>query len=277
MMIEKIGHIKNPLSIIAVFAALAEISGTIVLPFIENQNQSVYMWFLMLFPFALLILFFLTLNFNHRVLYAPSDYKDERLFADLTNKATSHEKLQKIFYESQDVIESNLLNEGIRFEEENNNADKQAETDKYKDIVKRSPQASYMFAEELVLNTLSQDMQNDIERSVKFQKGNLKYIFDGVCETSTNITFIEVKYFRESLIGTRLGTQLKSIEKIIYSIPEISSKTVNVILAIATELQHEQFNKLTDPIGEMAKNFNYPLIIRVFNIEDLKREFLHNN
>lgn len=276
-MIEKIGHIKNPLSIIAVFAALAEISGTIVLPFIENQNQSVYMWFLMLFPFALLILFFLTLNFNHRVLYAPSDYKDERLFADLTNKATSHEKLQKIFYESQDVIESNLLNEGIRFEEENNNADKQAETDKYKDIVKRSPQASYMFAEELVLNTLSQDMQNDIERSVKFQKGNLKYIFDGVCETSTNITFIEVKYFRESLIGTRLGTQLKSIEKIIYSIPEISSKTVNVILAIATELQHEQFNKLTDPIGEMAKNFNYPLIIRVFNIEDLKREFLHNN
>ena len=41
-MVEKIGHIKNPLTVIAIFAAIAEISGTTVLPFIESENQGIY-------------------------------------------------------------------------------------------------------------------------------------------------------------------------------------------------------------------------------------------
>ncbi len=45
-MIEKIGTIKNPLTSIAIFAAIAEISGTVVLPFIAEANQSTYVWFL---------------------------------------------------------------------------------------------------------------------------------------------------------------------------------------------------------------------------------------
>lgn len=67
-MIEKVGPIKNPLTIIAIFAAIAEISGTIVLPFIDKTNQAIYVWFLMVFPILLILLFFLTLNFNHKVL-----------------------------------------------------------------------------------------------------------------------------------------------------------------------------------------------------------------
>jgi hypothetical protein len=73
-------HINNPLSIIAIFAGIAEISGTVVLPRIQPVNQYVFMWFLMLFPSALVMLFFITLIFKHKVLYAPSDYKDESNF-----------------------------------------------------------------------------------------------------------------------------------------------------------------------------------------------------
>jgi len=79
-LVEKIGHIKNPLTVIAIFAGIAEISGTTVLPFIEPENQSIYIWFLMIFPFFLVGIFFITLNFNRRALYAPSDYKDEKHF-----------------------------------------------------------------------------------------------------------------------------------------------------------------------------------------------------
>ncbi len=49
-MVEKITHVKNPLTVIAMFAGIAEISGTIVLPFIDVANQAIYIWFLMLFP-----------------------------------------------------------------------------------------------------------------------------------------------------------------------------------------------------------------------------------
>ena len=58
-MIEKIGHIKNPLTVIAMFAGIAEVSGSAVLPFIASENQKLYIYFLMCFPILLIILFLL--------------------------------------------------------------------------------------------------------------------------------------------------------------------------------------------------------------------------
>ena len=102
-MIEKIGHVKNPLTVIAIFAGIAEISGTVILPFLEKDNQEVYMWFLMLFPFFLVAVFFLTLNFNHRTLYSPSDYRDEQNFVSSMMKATALEQGEKLRKEVQEV------------------------------------------------------------------------------------------------------------------------------------------------------------------------------
>lgn len=79
-MTEKVGFIKNPLTIIAIFASITETSGSIILPFILPNNQFYFMWFLILFPTFLVVIFFITLNFNHKVLYSPSDYKDEANF-----------------------------------------------------------------------------------------------------------------------------------------------------------------------------------------------------
>lgn len=66
-------HLINPISIIAMFAALCEASATAVLPHLDEKNRQVYIWFLIIFPSVLVVLFFLTLNFNHHVLYAPRD------------------------------------------------------------------------------------------------------------------------------------------------------------------------------------------------------------
>lgn len=88
-MIEKVGPIKNPLTIIAIFAGIAEISGTAVLPFISQDNQAMYIWFLMIFPILLVSVFFLTLNFNHSVLYAPSDFREDKHFLDLADERQS--------------------------------------------------------------------------------------------------------------------------------------------------------------------------------------------
>ncbi|MBO2613096.1 hypothetical protein [Shewanella algae] len=83
------GIVKNPLSVIAIFAGVAEISGTGILPFIDAGNQELYIWFLMLFPFTLVLLFFATLNWNHRALYAPSDYKSDESFLESANGSKS--------------------------------------------------------------------------------------------------------------------------------------------------------------------------------------------
>lgn len=63
----------NPITIIAIFAALAEASATGVLPYLGEQDRKIYIWFLIAFPSALVVMFFLTLNFNHKALYMPPE------------------------------------------------------------------------------------------------------------------------------------------------------------------------------------------------------------
>lgn len=72
--------VTNPITLIAIFATLSETSAAITLPFLDNEERDLYVWFLISFPFYLLLLFFVTLNFNYRSLYAPSDFADERNF-----------------------------------------------------------------------------------------------------------------------------------------------------------------------------------------------------
>lgn len=70
--------ISNPMTVIAIFAFISETSAAVSLPFLDNAEREIYIWFLISFPFYLLLLFFITLNFNYRSLYAPSDFdKDD--------------------------------------------------------------------------------------------------------------------------------------------------------------------------------------------------------
>ena len=62
---------KSPLTIIAIFAGIIEASALASLPFLGEDSQSTYTWFLVGFPFFLTVLFFLTLNFNYKSLYSP--------------------------------------------------------------------------------------------------------------------------------------------------------------------------------------------------------------
>jgi hypothetical protein len=79
-MVEKIKAFNNPLTIIAIFAALAEVAGTVALGLVDKPPQQTFVLFVMGFPTLLVALFFVTLNFNPKVLYAPSDFRDEENF-----------------------------------------------------------------------------------------------------------------------------------------------------------------------------------------------------
>jgi hypothetical protein len=63
-MIEKIKQVTNPLTVIAIFAALAEIAGTVALAAVDKEFQGIFIWYVMLFPILLVVLFFITLKFQ---------------------------------------------------------------------------------------------------------------------------------------------------------------------------------------------------------------------
>lgn len=102
-MMDSIRHIKNPLTLISIFAGVAEVSGAAILPLLDTESQKIFIYFPMLFPTLTVSLFFLTLNFNHKTLYAPSDYKDEKNFVNPFGPATSEELVQKLNEETTEV------------------------------------------------------------------------------------------------------------------------------------------------------------------------------
>lgn len=85
---------KNPLSIIAILSVLTQASASTALPHINSENQEIYVWFLVLFPLVLVVLFFVTLNFNNKTLYSPSDFTSDASFihVNVTDANTSQAK-----------------------------------------------------------------------------------------------------------------------------------------------------------------------------------------
>ncbi|MGO4184680.1 hypothetical protein AB4Z45_32820 [Paenibacillus sp. MCAF9] len=75
--------VQNPLTIIAIFAGIAELAGTGVLIGLPIELQKTFMWFVMLFPVILVLSFFLVLIFKNNVLYAPSDFSNDQHYVDL--------------------------------------------------------------------------------------------------------------------------------------------------------------------------------------------------
>ncbi|KKA09190.1 hypothetical protein VP02_05265 [Pseudomonas ogarae] len=86
--------ITNPMTLIAIFATLSETSAAISLPFLDDQDREYYLWFLISFPFYLLLLFFITLNFNYRSLYSPSDFRKNKHFIKTMDDSPCRRKRQ---------------------------------------------------------------------------------------------------------------------------------------------------------------------------------------
>lgn len=113
-MIDKIKAVQNPLTIIAIFAALAEVAGTVALATVDRSLQSTFVWFVMAFPTLLVLLFFATLNFNAKVLYAPSDFRDEENFLSTLAGPRDIKESFKGLNEQLELTKQRLLSESLK-------------------------------------------------------------------------------------------------------------------------------------------------------------------
>jgi len=95
--------ISNPLTIIGIFAGIAEVAGTVILPFVSTELQHIFIWYVMGFPVLLVVIFFLTLNKNHKVLYAPSDFDNEDNFMKLLGAAKVDKEIEAVKLNNPDL------------------------------------------------------------------------------------------------------------------------------------------------------------------------------
>ncbi len=263
-MIEKIKKVSNPLTIIAIFAGLAEVSGTIVLPFLKEGSQDLYVWFLMIFPTILIFLFFLTLNFNHKVLYAPSDFQDEDNFLKLFGKPTAGDRLEKLSSEIE--AESEVVEDSIGSDISNMDL-------AYRNIIRRSTASTHYLAEELVITKLSQEF-DEIEKEVVLRSGKSQFLFDAIGKRSNQVYAIEVKYIKDSTSLKNVRSSLVKIQRTFQELPDIKGGKMTLLLAIATDLEGEALEQFTRDIESSTVTFMFPQELRVFNLKGLENELI---
>ncbi|MEK3796098.1 hypothetical protein MKX42_30615 [Paenibacillus sp. FSL R7-0204] len=113
-MVDKIKKVSNPLTIIAIFAGLAEVAATVAINSLSEKLQETFLWFLIGFPILLVLLFFIVLWFKPENLYAPSDYTNEDNFMKSIAKAeTEHIVEEAIDKVNESSIESSVKEEVI--------------------------------------------------------------------------------------------------------------------------------------------------------------------
>lgn len=284
----KVATIKNPLTVIAIFAGTAEISGTAVLPLLGANSQEIYLWFLMLFPFALITLFFITLNWNHKVLYAPSDFQDEDNFVNILKKQSYIETLESI---QENINETNPLEseveENIVNEEKTNKfsteekfsittKDERLERDKITQDIVRKQMEEYKIAEKLVLEKLERELDVTIENDMKMEIGNSNFRFDGIIHKGASLTAIEVKYMRKrnALNSSRWNNIIHHFQELHNSLSDIQKKNFSVIFAVVTDENKEELQKY---IQNKFKDIVFPIAVQIYDFDSLVNEMMNKS
>lgn len=85
--------IRNPLSVIVVFAGIIEVALTVTLIKLPVESQDIFIWFVMFTTILLIGSFFYVLYKKPAVLFSPSDYEDESKYLDSIGEARDIQKL----------------------------------------------------------------------------------------------------------------------------------------------------------------------------------------
>jgi hypothetical protein len=91
----------NPLGIIALaFVFVYSISGWLVIhETLSSPERLILVWFVVIFPILVLIMFYLLVSKHHEKLYAPSDFSDQSHFVKITQKLNNLENITSTIQE----------------------------------------------------------------------------------------------------------------------------------------------------------------------------------
>lgn len=261
--------IKNPLTVIGIFAGLAEIAGTAVLPFVAEANQTTYIWFLMLFPVFLVTLFFATLNFNPKVLYAPSDFADENNYMDLFRPSSTSEKIRKMVSEMLEQDGESPAVTDVGGTQPSPEQEIISSKSQLLSFMERDPRSRYIVAENLVIDRLATEFRTAPKRDISFRNRYGNLLIDGVFEDKNGLVLVEIKFFSERSQPKMIRPTLHRLRKAYFALPEETKKNVRFLLAIAYDMPLEMANQIEHEITGMFSDFSMPIDLRMYDIHKL--------
>lgn len=278
-MLEKIGHIKNPLTVIALFAGIAEVSGTIVLPLLEKDVQSTYVWFLMAFPALLVGLFFLTLWTCHQVLYAPSDFRDDSLFRDILAPSSLRQVEAKLSDEVEEALDTQEEAPPVEAnaspvldvehpEPKSSFVDKPATPGVYRHHSQAELKRKIQISEQLAISQLESELGASFQRDVRL-KAMPEVALDGVAVLSEKVVLVEVKYTRAATYRGVTFERILDKADLFYKQLSVSQRAkFEFVFAFVYDIGvAERIKSLNNEILRgRALKYSFPTVIRDFSM-----------
>lgn len=287
--------IKNPLSVISIFAGIAEISGTLVLPHISNDNQYLFIWFLMLFPSTLVVIFFITLNWNYKVLYAPSDFNDEVNFMNLqrANSTEIYEKIQEELADEEkqekylsidneqsinlDLYEAKKFLDKSELRFTTGRISTKEEREKQKEIIISINKLRMMetrFLEDVLFDKLQKELDTEIERDIKLDNGKHKFMVDGLIKRGNNLTAIEIRRMNKNTLSANMKEIFyRKYNDLFNSLTDLEKSKFSLIFAIATE---DDPNEMKEYLKNLLSRLQFEFKTRIFTVDELSNEQNNN-
>lgn len=298
-----ISLVKNPLTIIAMFAGLAEVSGTAILPWISEPNQKIYIFFLMFFPTFLVSLFFFTLHKKPESLYAPSDFADEKNYMTLIGlqgiSITS--PLDKNDVPNVSILEEEMTPKNNEFAGKDENSRQESESskqdDKYFSVgtitpsLKTSPLNSVsetVDKKEKMLKKLGNEVsymafqyaESKLDVSFDVDKTEMRnefghHNFDGAYYPPISngvltgeIIFLEIDVFSPLKSANILST----LDLINESWRHFKGFRVYIVYVI-TAKNYNEANSFMRLISKIKRKANFPIEIDIITVDELKYKF----
>jgi len=268
----------NPLGIIALFIVLVYAFASLVVGFgasLEPSQKTPLIWFLVLFPVLVLIIFAWLVSQHHMKLYAPTDYRDEKLFI---YPISPEEQRLRLLAEA-DVIEAqepDTTNDGERPREKAVPETPVRDQERVSTVppARRSAVSKYLVAEDLALRQLEAELRQPIAKQVEVLTGNTRIVFDGLIQNHQEITGIEVKFI------SRPNASIDMIRSALFRFVDLYSRvkltdkdtSFKFILVLVTDFSGEELERFKTRIVEHISDV-VPLEWRFYSFADLKRRF----
>ena len=271
---------RNVLTIIAIFAAIAEISGIVVLPFIgDTENQRIYLWYLIIFPSLLFFLFFLTLNFNHKVLYAPSDFKKEKDSIHTLKYSSSSDEIMKLkeitseleINNSQVTLEINSLTPTQHIEIEHK---QETDSDTPDSVSKSDILSNYLLAEKLALLKIRQELEGELIKGVSFlTKEGKKITFNGLIRGNNKLILIDIEFIPETQLDEKgILYKINRVQSLIKDLRFETDPIFKFLFVFVLEVAISQ-KELAEVFYSLIESTHHPIEIKVFSTYELNKEF----
>ncbi|HEY8899698.1 MAG TPA: hypothetical protein VIM61_04750 [Chthoniobacterales bacterium] len=258
-MLETFKKVSNPLTIIAIFAGITEISGTLILPFVAAANQATYIWFLIFFPTLLVICFFLTLNLNHKVLYSPSDFREDESFL---RASTPREQFLKIKNEVQAIQSDNKAIDGIY-----SLPSTPDDTKEFIDL--------YYQAEDLVLRELQAEYGRYVKRNVALDYYKTTVQFDAAITLKRALIAVEIKLVQHPTLNYALFDLIRNKAQTVDDAAKMSGEYWggSVMLVIVATFSGEPLKEYTAKLEKALKELNIYTDLRIYQLDELRSKY----